>query len=388
MWMYPNNPCNCIPDVWSFRRTTFIVIVIGVMVLIAACSVPEGAQVNGQATRIEHSQDFSNVLPNRNPKQDEPYSTILEPFEFTNRYDEKIQGYIRRPDPETYPLLRFAAVIKIPGGINPGRSEALTPEAIALAEAGMVVVTFNSEGRVDVRNPDDIVSQGQEDYNGFRNQDTLADLIAFISTLPFVNEDNIGLRSQSYGLTMAAGCVGRYPELPIRYIVDGEGPPSSFVTVQEPWALFSPPDHPHQYKYETVYSILGHYSTYRDPSSENEAFWREREAVRYIGNFRGRYLRLQGEWDHSQPPSQISEIETFHQPPTWWQGKHACEMVNAALDGGVPWVRVNLEAHENPINQGCDQANPPIFIPGELNANPMIPVQAVLEMAREGELQP
>jgi hypothetical protein len=322
------------------------------------------------------------VLPEPNPRKDAAYTTILEAFEFSNHNNEVIQGFIRRPDLAQYPLSRFAAVIKIPGGINPGRSEALTPEAIALAEAGMVVVTFNAEGRIDERNPDDIASEGSEDYNGFHNQDTLADLILYVATLPYVNANNIGLRSQSYGITIAAGCVGRYPDLPVKYIVDGEGPPSSFVTVQEPWALFSSSDHPNHDKYETVYDILGHYSTDRDPSPENEAFWSQREAIRFIGSFRGRYLRLQGEWDHSQPPSQTSEIEAFHQPPRWWQGKHTCDMVNAAIEGGVPWVRVNLDAQQNPINQGCTFAEPPRFIPGELNENPMIPVRAVLEMAR------
>ena len=94
------------------------------------------------------------------------------------------------------------------------------------------------------------------------------------------------------------------------------------------------------------------------------------------------YLRLQGEYDHSQPPSQRSEIEIFNQPPEWWTAKHTCDMVNAALDGGVPWVRVNLPHQNNPINEKCDINIMPQLIPGELNDQPMIPVLAVIEMAR------
>jgi hypothetical protein len=131
-----------------------------------------------------------------------------------------------------------------------------------------------------------------------------------------------------------------------------------------------------------VYEILGHYSTYRDSSSENLAFWEEREAIEFIGGFDGMYLRLQAEWDHSQPPSRPSEVEMFHDPPTWWQGKHTCDIVNAAVDGGVPWVRVNLIEQRNAVNETYDADNLPVYIPGQLNSNPMIPVEAVLEMAR------
>ncbi len=205
--------------------------------------------------------------------------------------------------------------------------------------------------------------------------------------LPYVMHDNIGFRTQSYGITMAAGCAARHPELPIKYIVDGEGPPSSFVTVQEPWALYSPPDHPFHDKYQTVQAILGHYSTYRDSSPENLEFWKEREAIAFIGEFNGRYLRLQAEWDHSQPPSRSSEVSLFHNPPTWWQGKHTCDIVNAAVNGGVPWVRVNLAAQGNKVNETYDANNLPVYIPGELNSKPMIPVEAVLEMARSKPIQ-
>ena len=52
-----------------------------------------------------------------------------------------------------------------------------------------------------------------------------------------------------------------------------------------------------------------------------------------------------------------------------------------AIDGGVPWVRVNLLAQGNKVNQKYDADNLPVYVPGELNDNPMIFVEAVLEMA-------
>jgi hypothetical protein len=290
--------------------------------------------------------------------------------------DNQIYGLLRRPDPAKYGEFCFPAVILVPGGINPGRMEAYGAEAKLISEAGMVVITFNAEGRVD-ESPDDIRSQGSEDYNGFRHQDSLCDLVRYTIQLPYVIPTNVGIKSQSYGITMAAGCAGRHPDLPIKYIVDGEGPPNSFVTCHEPRAL---DDDPSNDKHETVLGILGHYSTHRDASPENIAFWEEREADRFIGDFRGRYLRLQAEWDHSQPPEIPNEIPTFHLPPLWWQNKHTTDIVNIAVEGGVPWVRVNLPEQGNQVNAVYDLEHPPTYLPGLL-ADRLWSVQAILEMA-------
>ena len=359
------------------RILTWIVIVL----FLSSCSVAPQRPIS-QPEQVKPDQEMVMVVPNSAPGEGPEYQSLLEEFSIISGSGNSIYGLIRRPDPDLYPAHIFAAVIKIPGGINPGRSENYGTEAIALAEAGMVVVTFNAEGRVDELNPDDLQSEGVEDYNGFRNQDTLAEIFRFVMELPYVDQNNIGLRSQSYGITMAAGCASRHPDLPIKYLIDGEGPPDSYTTVHEPWAQFSPENHPNQDKYETVFDLFGHYSLFRDSSQDNQVFWQEREALRFIGDFRGHYLRLQGEWDHSQPPGRPAEAELFDLPPSWWQGKHTCDIVNAAIRGGVPWVRVNMTAQGNQVNMACDYENMPVFIPGELNDQPMIPVLAVLEMAR------
>lgn len=330
----------------------------------------------------DHPGDFTPTLPNEAPGEGTPYTTTVEEFSIVNSAGNTVYGLIRRPDPEVYPAYSFAGVIMVPSGIVPGRIEALSEEVTTLAEAGMVVVCFNSEGRYNDSVSDDIASEGEEDFNGFLNQDTLSEIFEFTMGLAYVIQDNIGIWTQSFGITMGAGCAARHPEIPIKYIVDAEGPSTSFVTSHEPWALYSPPDHPSHDNYQTAYEIFGHYSTYRDPSSENLVFWEEREAIRFIGEFNGMYLRLQAEWDHAQPPSNASEIEMFHDPPTWWQGKHACDMVNAAIDGGVPWVRVNLIEQGNNVNERYDADDLPAYIAGELNDTPMAPIEAVLEMAR------
>jgi hypothetical protein len=72
----------------------------------------------------------------------------------------------------------------------------------------------------------------------------------------------------------------------------------------------------------------------------------------------------------------------FHQPPIWWQCKHTCDIVNAAVEGGVPWVRVNLLKEGNEVNSKFSPDKLPNLVPGELNDYPLYAAEAVLEMAR------
>jgi len=311
-----------------------------------------------------------------------PFETVIEPFEVLGPTGNRIYGQIRRPDPELYPGLAFPAVILIPGGINAGRMEVHGADARALAEEGMVVVCFNAEGRIDTLAPDDLRSEGDEDFNGFRHQAGLANLIVYVASLDYVLVDNIGLKSQSYGITMAAGCVGRHPDLPIKYLVDGEGPPYSFVTCHGPRFLAGDLQ-----KYSTVAAIFGRLATWQDGSQENLDWWYEREAINFIGKFRGAYLRLQATWDHAQPPENEAEVAAYHHPngwpgggPAWWHNKHATDMANAAIAGGVPWVRVNLPPQGNAVNAVYDVDHPPTYLPGRLADQPWA-VRAILEMA-------
>jgi hypothetical protein len=318
------------------------------------------------------------TAPLKEPPED-GYETTIEPLEVLAPSGNRIYGMMRRPDPTLYPDLCFSAVVLVPGGINPGRMAIHGKEAEQLARVGMVVVTFNAEGRIDTIAPEkDLRSEGTEDYNGFRHQDGLCEIVRHVIALPYVTPDNVGIATQSYGITMGAGCAGRYPDLPIKYLVDGEGPPDSFVTTHEPSTLDGDPSND---KVEVVYDILDHYSLSRDPSEENQAFWSEREAIRFIGAYRGRYLRLQATWDHAQPPWSEAEIPAFDQPPLWWHNKHTTDMVNTAVEGGVPWVQVNLARHGNSVNGTFDAQNPPVYLPGYLGDKPWA-VWAILEMAR------
>ena len=110
------------------------------------------------------------------------------------------------------------------------------------------------------------------------------------------------------------------------------------------------------------------YSIYRDPSSENLASCANREVNKFSGKFRGKYWRLQTDGDHSQPPNELAEIAMLHQPPTGWQAKHTADVVNAAVTGAVPWVRVNPLDPAGTTDTTYEAQNRPVYLPGELAA--------------------
>jgi hypothetical protein len=345
----------------------------------AASAVPSEGNPPADAGRqsTEYASVCTPVLPEAIPDQNR-YATVLEEFEVVAPSGSRLYGMIRRPDPAEYPGWCFAAVVLVPGGTNPGRTEIFGEDVKMLASAGMVVLAFNAEGRVDERMPEDKRSEGMEDYNGFRNQDGLCAVVEYAAELPYVIPDNVGITSHSFGIATAAGCVGRQPEVPAKYLVDGEGPPDSFVVCHEPSLLDADPSND---KVELIHDLLGRYSISRNPSDENRAFWAEREAIRFIGMYRGRYLRLQAMWDHAQQPQEAADVAAFTVPPLWWPNKHTTDIVNAAVAGGVPWVRVNLPEQGNTVNATFDMDHPPVYLPGTLKEKPWV-VRAVLEMAR------
>jgi len=120
-------------------------------------------------------------------------------------------------DGESLPTL-----VIIPGGTDD--SSAITDRAMGrvVTEEGFVVVAFDSDGRGR--------SAGEEDYNGFTHQDGLAAVIEFAASLPEVDADQMGMVSLSYGVTLASGTLARYPDLPICFLVDWEGPADRYDT--------------------------------------------------------------------------------------------------------------------------------------------------------------
>ncbi len=255
--------------------------------------------------------------------------TVVNP---ASQAELRVKVYI----PETQQEEKLPAFILVPGGI--ADSSAFTKPgdmAEALPAAGFITVVFDADGRGK--------SGGEENYNGFIQQDGLAEVIRFTSTLPEVDPDKLALISWSYGVTMSTGALSRYPDLPIKFYIDWEGPANRNDTTS---------------------------GCQNDPTGKNripwnscadDAYWSEREAQSFIGNVKVPYLRVQSEKDHVQPDL-----------------SNAIDMINAAVAGNVPWVRLNNE----PANQTIDPANPPEMISeNEARRQTGMMVKFAIEMA-------
>jgi hypothetical protein len=243
----------------------------------------------------------------------------------------------------------FAALVPIPGGTGDGAPLADSPLYRDLAARGFLVVAFNAPGRGN-NLPRNLRSDGPQNYNGFADQDALKAIIDYTYALPNVTKNNIGVQTSSFGISTAAGALGRYTTLPVKYPLDVEGPSDCFNIAFETYALDADPSND---RHEQFRQMTGHYCTTRDPAPENQAWWAEREALRFIGRIRARCMRAQNQWDHAQPPN--LQYSTWDYPPLWYQNKHAVDMVNTATNGASPWTRMN-----------GSQVGPPPFEPGNL----------------------
>ena len=209
---------------------------------------------------------------------------------------------------------KLPALVLVPGGI--GDSGGMVNDAARFTEAGFAAVVFDPDGRGK--------SEGREDYDGYKHQDGLGAVIRFAATLPEVDAKQIGVVTFSYGITMGSGALARYPDLPVRFLVDWEGPA------------------------DRNYTTTGCHGDSRiawQPCSDN-AWWSEREAVNFVGKLRVPYQRVQSEQDHVQPTN-----------------AHAVDMMNAAVKGGVPWTRLN----DYPPNQMYDPNAPPQMLPDTMD---------------------
>jgi hypothetical protein len=207
--------------------------------------------------------------------------------------------------PQGYTTGRLPALVLVPGGrgdssgflkSTPGGSEAQQ-----LASRGFVVVVFDPDGRGE--------SGGAEDDNGFIHQDGLAEIIRWAAALPEVDASRIGLVSYSYGVTMATGALARYPDLPILFYLDWEGPANRNDTGG------------------CDADKLGHLQGH---PCDDEAFWSEREASTFIFSIDVPYLRLQSRIDHVQPDIDHAILLVANATAVEYGGH-----------GRSPWTRLN-----------------------------------------------
>jgi pimeloyl-ACP methyl ester carboxylesterase len=217
------------------------------------------------------------------------------------------------------------ALVLVPGGIGWSANFTDSPgSANILANTGFAVVIFDPDGHGR--------SQGSEDYDGFAHQDGLGSVINFTTGLPEVDKNRIGLISFSYGITMASGTLSRYPDLPVIFLIDWEGPAD---------------------RYDTTTCCDVSKSRISWKSCDDEGFWRQREALTFIAKAQVPYQRIQSEKDHVQPDV-----------------SHAVNMINVALSGSVPWARLN----DFQPNQTYYPNAPPVMIPETQSRNlaPMV----------------
>jgi hypothetical protein len=261
----------------------------------------------------------------------------------------RVYTRIVQPVPGLYPGRRFPALIAIPGGTGAGAPLADNPGYRNLAASGFVIVVFNPEGR-GTGTPGNLRSDGTENCNGFVHQDDLKAIVEYTAALSNVLVRNIGVETASFGIAIGAGALGRYPGLPVAYLVDQEGPHDNRVITF--------------YDVGRETAVCGHWSTVTDPSPANQAFWAEREAVRHIGAYPGMYLRMQAEIDHAQGPGYF---------------RHTIEMIDAATrsvhggTGSARWTRVNGADVGNPIDVAYALDEPtryPVWVTGRLADHP------------------
>lgn len=194
---------------------------------------------------------------------------------------------------------KLPALVFVPGGQG-ASDDFLTQrrDAQKTADEGFIVVLFDPEGRGQ--------SKGEEDNNGTIGQDGLNAVVEFTATLPSVDAEQVGIASFSYGITMASGMLSRYHDTTsAKYLIDWEGPSDRTETAGCGGE-------------EIVGQLTGL------SSCDDEEFWGQREALTFIADVRVPYQRLQTKKDHVQPGYE-----------------HTVKMVNAAVNGAAPWVRLN-----------------------------------------------
>lgn len=173
-------------------------------------------------------------------------------------------------------------------------------------DAGLALVLYDPDGRGQ--------SSGADDNGGAVQQDGLKAVVDWAAAQPGVDRARMGMVSFSAGVMAATGVLARYPELPIRFLIDWEGPSdrTSFGC-----DAGSPPG--------------------TSLPCADDAYWSQREARALVARVRVPYHRVQYETDHHQPDHHC-----------------AVEMAQAAIAAGNPDVRVNDGSAGAPIRSAAD----------------------------------
>jgi hypothetical protein len=231
-----------------------------------------------------------------------------------------LYAHIHRPE-YSGPLCRVPGVVLVPGGNGFGSAYDVTGLADDIASDGFAVLHFDPDGR-------GLSGHWPEDYDGFVHQDGMHECASMLAGRDYVDTARLGVYSQSYGVTMAVGMIARYSEPRIQFLLDFEGPAD---------------------RTQTCLDSGGHVPV----PADSEAFWREREAARFVKQVPSVYLRIQTQADHN---------------PHITDNRHCIQMIDSATStahggrGVSVWTRVN-DSLMNPENRVYSLSEPPAWIP-------------------------
>jgi hypothetical protein len=217
----------------------------------------------------------------------------------------------------------FPALIGVAGGNDYFAYKAEMTSG--LQEMGIVAVDFAPQGRGG--------SEGEDNFYGPVHQDDLKAVVDFIGEQAFVQPDNIGILTYSYGIVLATGALSRYPDMPVAFLIDWEGPASPGKDLMrglengEAWAsdLILLLSGKTEMSREEMESFVIHGGAISD-----EAYWADRDAARFAEDLPCPYLRVQFDVDHAQGRYKY----------------HMMEIINAATEKSGQWTRCN----DNPPN--------------------------------------
>lgn len=237
-------------------------------------------------------------------------------------------------------------VVLVPDRLEAGL-DSLTTHATAMArKLGCVVVVYNAPGRGSGWDK----SSGEEDYHGTSGQDALVRVIKEAEMPEYVDPDQVGIVSVGFGLSAAAGALGRFHETglaEVDYLIDVEGPINRCYMSQSPYIVnqaegwyinedgqgWQSPGrcdfdlHSRKEKFPGGTSSDGK-GTDGTPNSyicnkqafplkqagvscDDDNFFKTREPKILMNRMGVHYLRLQFRYDHEQPTC-IGSLEALH----------------------------------------------------------------------------
>jgi alpha/beta superfamily hydrolase len=225
---------------------------------------------------------------------------VKEAFWLTTPDGTKLHLMLYRPS-DSSAANQYPGVILVQGGDNEGliwENMYQKTNTFELVRTGLIILTFDPRGRG--------LSEGIEDYYGKTHQDDFKLIIEWFNERPDIIPGGVGVASYSFGITLSVPTLGRYPELPARFLLDCEGAIDRYYCTN--W------DEP---KY--IGLMRGHDST-------DDEFWEYREPIDYISSVACPYFRLETDYNH-YTHRLCSEV--------------AITMINSAINGASPFVQLN-----------------------------------------------